>query len=58
MLLKPSSCSLTGSWQAFHYGRQKIGVYALASIAQTEQHRTGQRKMAIDFGTISDSGNF
>lgn len=39
-------------WQAFHYGRQNIGVYAFASIAQsgTAPHRA--EKVAIDLGTI------
>ena len=40
------------SWQAFHYGRQNIGVYAFASIAQTGTAPHRAEKMAIDFGTI------
>lgn len=40
------------SWQAFHYGRQNIGVYAFASIAQTGTAPHRAEKLAIDFGTI------
>jgi hypothetical protein len=40
------------SWQAFHYGRQNIGVYAFASIAQTGTAPHRAEKIAIDFGTI------
>lgn len=39
-------------WQAFHYGRQNVGVYAFVSIAEkgTPAHRL--EKLAIDAGTI------
>lgn len=40
------------AWQAFHYGRQNIGVYAFASIAQTGRAPHRAEKLAIDFGTI------
>jgi hypothetical protein len=39
------------AWQAFHYGRQNIGVYAFASIAQTGTAPHRAEKLAIDFGT-------
>jgi hypothetical protein len=39
------------AWQAFHYGRQNIGVYAFASIAQTGNAPHRAEKLAIDFGT-------
>lgn len=40
------------AWQAFHYGRQNIGIYAFASIAQTGRAPHRLEKLAIDFGTI------
>ncbi|MDT4896052.1 MAG: hypothetical protein QOH25_1129 [Acidobacteriota bacterium] len=40
------------SWQAFHYGRQNIGIYAFASIAQTGRAPQKAEKLAIDLGTI------
>jgi hypothetical protein len=40
------------AWQAFHYGRQNIGVYAFASIAQTGKAPQKSEKLAIDLGTI------
>jgi hypothetical protein len=40
------------SWQAFHYGRQNIGIYAFASIAETGTPPRKEEKLAIDFGTI------
>jgi MFS family permease len=40
------------SWQAFHYGRQNIGVYAFASIAQTGASPHKAEKLAIDLGTL------
>lgn len=39
-------------WQAFHYGRQNIGVYAFASIAQTGRSLRKAEKLAIDLGTL------
>jgi len=40
------------SWQAFHYGRQNIGIYAFASIAETGRPPRRAEKLAIEFGTI------
>jgi hypothetical protein len=40
------------SWQAFHYGRQNIGIYAFASIAQTGRAPHSTEKLAIDCGTV------
>ena len=40
------------SWQAFHYGRQNIGIYAFASIAETGTAPRKQEKLAIELGTI------
>lgn len=39
------------AWQALHYGRQNIGVYAFASIAQTGKSPRKAEKLAIDLGT-------
>src|SRR6185503_20965024 len=40
------------AWQAFHYGRQNIGIYAFASIAETGTGPRKEEKLAIEFGTI------
>jgi hypothetical protein len=40
------------SWQAFHYGRQNVGIYAFASIAETGTAPRKQEKLAIELGTI------
>jgi hypothetical protein len=40
------------AWQAFHYGRQNIGLYAFASIAQTGKSPHKMEKAAINLGTI------
>jgi hypothetical protein len=40
------------AWQAFHYGRQNIGIYAFASIAETGMGPRKEEKLAIEFGTI------
>ena len=40
------------AWQAFHYGRQNIGLYAFASIAQTGKSPHKMEKLAINLGTI------
>ena len=40
------------AWQAFHYGRQNIGLYAFASIAQTGKSPHEMEKLAINLGTI------
>lgn len=39
-------------WQAFHYGRQNVGVYAFASIAEKGRPASRLEKLAIDAGTI------
>ena len=39
-------------WQAFHYGRQNVGIYAFASIAETGTGPRKEEKLAIEFGTI------
>ncbi|HYG83055.1 MAG TPA: hypothetical protein VD861_21845 [Pyrinomonadaceae bacterium] len=40
------------AWQAFHYGRQNVGIYAFASIAQTGAAPHRAEKLAIEFGTV------
>jgi hypothetical protein len=40
------------AWQAFHYGRQNIGIYAFASIAETGRAPKKAEKFAIDCGTV------
>lgn len=40
------------AWQAFHYGRQNVGIYAFASIAETGTGPRREEKLAIEFGTI------
>jgi hypothetical protein len=40
------------SWQAFHYGRQNVGIYAFASIAETGRAPQQAEKLAIEAGTI------
>ena len=39
-------------WQAFHYGRQNVGVYAFVSIAEKGKPAHKLEKLAIDAGTI------
>lgn len=39
-------------WQAFHYGRQNVGVYAFVSIAEKRKPAHRLEKLAIDAGTI------
>lgn len=39
-------------WQAFHYGRQNVGVYAFVSIAEKRKPASRLEKLAIDAGTI------
>jgi len=39
------------SWQAFHYGRQNVGIYAFASIAETSRPPKREERLAIDAGT-------
>ena len=40
------------AWQAFHYGRQNVGIYAFASIAETGTGPRKEEKLAIELGTI------
>jgi hypothetical protein len=40
------------SWQAFHYGRQNVGIYAFASIAETKTGPRRMEKIAIEAGTL------
>lgn len=40
------------SWQAFHYGRQNIGIYAFASLAETGRPPQKEERFAIDAGTL------
>lgn len=40
------------SWQAFHYGRQNIGIYAFASIAETGRPPHKKERLAIEAGTL------
>src|SRR5215831_16072545 len=39
-------------WQAFHYGRQNVGIYSIAAIAQTGRAPHRAEKLAIDLGTL------
>lgn len=39
-------------WQAFHYGRQNLGIYAFTSIAQTASAPQRLEKAAIDLTTL------
>jgi len=39
-------------WQAFHYGRQNVGVYAFVCIAAKGRPAHRLEKLAIDAGTI------
>src|SRR5215813_10550196 len=40
------------SWQAFHYGRQNVGIYAFASIAETSRPPKREERLAIEAGTV------
>ena len=40
------------SWQAFHYGRQNLGMYAFASIAETNRAPRKAEKLVIELTTI------
>jgi hypothetical protein len=40
------------AWQAYHYGRQNVGVYAFASIAQRGQSPAQLEKLTIELGTF------
>jgi hypothetical protein len=39
-------------WQAFHYGRQNLGIYSFTSIAQQTGAPDRLEKLAIDLATI------
>lgn len=39
------------SWQAFHYGRQNLGIYSFVSIAQRGSAPSKYEKLVIDLGT-------
>ena len=39
------------SWQAFHYGRQNLGIYSFVSIAQRGAAPSRYEKLVIDLGT-------
>lgn len=39
------------SWQAFHYGRQNLGIYSFVSIAQRSAAPSKYEKLVIDLGT-------
>lgn len=40
------------AWQAFHYGRQNLGIYSFASIAQGSGASLQLEKVAIDLTTL------
>lgn len=40
------------SWQAFHYGRQNLGMYAFASIAETGRAPKMAEKFVIELATV------
>jgi hypothetical protein len=40
------------AWQAFHYGRQNLGIYSFASIAQSSSAPGKLEKLAIDLATV------
>ncbi|HEV8428212.1 MAG TPA: hypothetical protein VGQ41_09960 [Pyrinomonadaceae bacterium] len=40
------------AWQAFHYGRQNVGMYAFASIAETGRAPRRAEKLVIDGATL------
>lgn len=40
------------AWQAFHYGRQNLGIYSFASIAQASRAPDKLEKLAIDLTTV------
>jgi len=50
-LLQASATLLLVTWQAYHYGRQNIGVYAFASMAQGWRPRPAERR-ALELTTI------
>ena len=40
------------AWQAFHYGRQNVGIYAFASIAETGRAPQKTEKLVIEVATV------
>ena len=50
VLLQACASLLLLGWQAYHYGRQNIGVYAFASMAQGWRPRPAERR-ALDLTT-------
>ena len=40
------------AWQALHYGRQNVGIYAFASVAETGKSPRKLEKLAIEAGTL------
>jgi hypothetical protein len=40
------------AWQAFHYGRQNVGMYAFASIAETGHAPQKAEKLVIEAATV------
>lgn len=40
------------SWQAFHYGRQNVGIYAFAAIAETGRAPRRMEKIVIEAATL------
>lgn len=40
------------AWQAFHYGRQNVGIYAFASLAETSRSPAKEERLAIEAGTL------
>ncbi len=51
VILQASATLLLLGWQAFHYGRQNIGVYAFASMAQGWRPRPAERRL-IELATV------
>jgi hypothetical protein len=52
LTLQAFALMLFWSWQAFHYGRQNLGIYAFASISETGKAPGRAEKLAIEAGTI------
>jgi hypothetical protein len=51
VLLQASATLLLVAWQAYHYGRQNIGVYVFASLARGWRARPAERR-ALELTTI------
>src|SRR5258708_28885924 len=41
------------AWQAFHYGRQNVGVYAFVSISETAKSAPKLHRLCLDAGAYS-----